>query len=59
MEAYEVVAENTIQDVPATIFHDFKNEVYSLIMVKNDYTIQILGDMPYTDIIQIAERMEF
>ena len=59
MEDYEVVAENTIQDVPATIFHDSKNEVYSLIMVKNDYTIQILGDMSYTDIIQIAERMEF
>ena len=59
MEDYEVVAENTIQDVPATIFHDSKNGVYSLIMVKNDYTIQILGDMSYTDIIQIAERMEF
>ena len=59
MEGYEVVAENTIQDVPATIFYDSKNKVYSLIMVKNDYTIQILGDMPYTDIIQIAERMEF
>ena len=59
MESYEVVAENTIQDVPATIFYDSKNEVYSLIMVKNDYTIQILGYISYTDILQIAESIEF
>ena len=59
MEAYEIVNDYTIQGVPATVFHDPKNELYSLVMVKNDYTIQIAGGVAYTDILQIAESMEF
>ena len=59
MESYDVIAENTVQGVPATIFHDPKNELYALVMVKNDFTIQILGDVSATDIFQIAENMEF
>lgn len=59
MEFYEVVDNYTIQGVPATVFHDPKNGLYSLIMVKNDYTIQIAGGVAYTDILQIAESMEF
>ena len=59
MESYEVVDNYTIQGVPATVFHDPKNGLYSLIMVKNDYTIQIAGGVAYTDILQIAESMEF
>ena len=59
MESYEVVDNYTIQGVPATVFHDPKNGLHSLIMVKNDYTIQIAGGVAYTDILQIAESMEF
>ena len=59
MESYEVVEENTIQGVPAPVFYDAKANLYSLIMVKNDYTIQILGYISYTDILQIAESIEF
>lgn len=59
VESYEIVADCTVQGVPATIFYDAKGCFYSLIMVKNDYTIQILGDISHADILQIAEGMHF
>lgn len=59
IESYELVADNSVQEVPATIYHDTKNAIYSLIMVKNDFTIQIVGSISYADIVEIAEKIIF
>ncbi len=58
IEGYEIVSEQTIQDVPATVYLATNNR-YCLIMVKNDLTIQIIGDVSKGEIIQIAELLEF
>ncbi len=58
IEGYEIVSEQTIQDVPATVYLATNNR-YCLIMVKNDLTIQIIGDVSKGEIIQIAEGLEF
>ncbi len=58
IENYEIVGEQTIQNVPATIYFAADNK-YCLIMVKNDLTIQIIGDVSKGEIIQIAEFLEF
>ena len=59
IESYEIVYENSIQGVPATVYHDTKNDYYTLIMVKNDCTIQIVGSISYANIIEIAEKFVF
>lgn len=59
IESYEIVAENTVQGVPATIYYDSKHDFHSLIMVKDDWTIQIIGNIDYVDIVEIAEKMVF
>ena len=59
VESYEVVSELTVQGVPATIYYDAKSEFHTLIMVKNDLTIQIIGTVSQAEIIQIAESLEF
>lgn len=59
VESYELVSESAVQGVPATTYYDTKNETYTLIMVKNDLTIQILGTISEAEIFQIAESLEF
>lgn len=59
IESYELVAEHTIQEVPATIYHDPKHDFHSLIMLKNDFTIQIIGTISSDEIVEIAEKLVF
>lgn len=59
VESYEIVSDGLVQGVPATVFYDSKNDYHSLVMTKNDYTIQIIGDISQMDIIQIAELFQF
>lgn len=58
-ESYDVISENTIQGVPTTVFYDSKNDLHALIMTKNDYMVQIIGNISYTDIVQIAGEFQF
>lgn len=59
IESYELVAEHTIQNVPATIYYDPKHDVHSLIMTKNDFTFQIIGTIGSDIIEEIAEKLVF
>lgn len=59
VESYELVAENTIHGVPAAVYQDPKHDFHSLIMTKNDYTIQIIGTTNYSNIVEIAEQFIF
>ena len=59
VESYEIVSDGMVQGVSATVFYDPKNDYHSLVMTKNDYTIQIIGDISQMDIIQIAELFQF
>lgn len=59
MEECEFVTEIIVQDVPAEIYWDGNKEFHSLIMVKNDLTIQITGTVTYSEIVQIAECLAF
>lgn len=59
VEGYELIGEQVIQDVPAAIYYDQSREYHMLIMVKNDLTIQIVGDVSFSEVVQIAEFLEF
>lgn len=59
VESYEIVSDGTVQGVPATVFYDSKNDYHSLVMTKNDYTVQIIGNISQIDVIQIAELFQF
>lgn len=59
VESYEIVSESTILEVPATVFHDTKHDVYTLIMIKNNLTIQIIGTINHANIVEIAEKLVF
>lgn len=59
VESYEVVSEKLIQGVSSTIYYDTKHALHSLIMVKNDLTIQIIGTISSIDILDIAENLVF
>lgn len=58
IENYELLNEQMIQDVKAEIYLA-PDSKHCLIMVKNDLTIQIIGDVSKGEIIQIAEFLEF
>lgn len=59
IEEYEIVSEGMVQGVPATVYLDAKRDYHTLIMVKNNLTVQISGTISKEDIIQIAESLEF
>ncbi len=59
VESYEIVSDGMVQGVPITVFYDSKNDCYSLVMTKNDYTVQIIGNISQIDVIQIAEQFQF
>ncbi len=59
VESYEIVSDGLVQGVPATVFYDSKNDYHSLVMTKNDYTVQIIGNISYADIVQIAGEFQF
>lgn len=58
IENYELLNEQIIQDVKAEFYLAPDNK-HCLIMVKNDLTVQIIGDVDMGEIIQIAECLEF
>ena len=59
IESYNIVSENTVQGVPVSVYQDPKHDYYSLIMVKNDFTIQLVGSISYANIVEIAEKILF
>lgn len=59
VENYKTVSEFTLQNVPATLYYDEKNDSYTIIMVKDDLTIQVMGTISEEDICEIAEKMHF
>lgn len=59
MEGYELIGEQVYQGVPAEVYYDQSRGYHMLLMVKNDLTIQIVGDVTLEDISQIAEFLEF
>lgn len=58
IENYKLLNEQIVQDVKAEIYLA-PDSKHCLIMVKNDLTIQIIGDVSEEEIIQIAEGLEF
>lgn len=59
IENYTITTECLIQNVPATVYFDPKNDFHSLIMVKDNFTIQLIGSIGKGDIIEIAEKTIF
>ena len=59
IESYNLIDEYSIQGVPVTVYQDPKHDYYSLIMVKNDFTIQIVGSISHANILEIAEKIVF
>lgn len=59
MEEYEVINKSLIQSTPATVYLDSKNNFYTLVMVKDNYTVQITGAINGGGIVEIAEKISF
>lgn len=59
VEDYKEIIDFPVQDVSATVYFDSKNNYYTLVMVKDSFTVQIAGTSNMGDIMEIAEKLMF
>lgn len=58
-EGLEDISEPTIQGVSAKVVLDTRHDAYVLTMVKNEYLVEISANVSLSDVIQIAELLNF